>query len=162
VFLTRMNPLGGAGYHRARLIDSAIQHFDEWWAVGYRGLDPGWLPISAITFTDVTSMFLLNGTQYGILGIVTFCGMLICAMREMIRLHNCSTDPGLRSWAWALGSTVLIVIFACVGSNIRGQVQLLFYVILGMIGSSSNLRPKVVKIPNKRVISCYSPGIIPT
>lgn len=161
VFLTRINPLGGAAYHRARLIDSAIQTFDEWWLVGYRGLDPGWLPISAITFTDVTNMYLVNGVRYGILGIIAFCGMLICGMREMVRLHNSSNDPALRSWAWTLGSVLLIVIFASIGSNIRGQVQFLFYVILGMTGSSSNLRPKVVKIPENRLGSYCSPGIIP-
>lgn len=145
VFFALFNPLGGHGYHRARLIDSAIKNFDEWWLVGYRGLDPGWLPISAITFTDVTNMYLVNGVSYGILGIIAFCGMLICSMREMFRLHNSSNDPKIKSWAWALGSTVLILIVACLGSNIRGQVQFLFYVILGMVGSSSNLRVKVGK-----------------
>ncbi len=144
VFLTRLNPLGGAGYHRARLIDSAIQNFDEWWLVGYRGLDPGWTPISATSFTDVTNMFILNGITCGILGVIAFSGMLICGMRDMVRLHNSSNDPGLRSWAWALGSVLLLVIVASIGSNLRGQVQFLFYVILGMTGSSSNLRSKVV------------------
>jgi len=158
VFSTRINPLGGAGYHRARLIDSAIQDFDEWWLVGYRGLDPGW---TARSSTDVCSMFILNGVRYGILGIIAFSAMLICGMRDMVLLHNSSKDPILRSWAWALGSALLLVIFASIGSNIRGQVQFLFYVILGMTGSSSNLRPKVVRIPESKLGSYCSPGIIP-
>jgi len=161
VFVTSFNPMGGAAYHRSRIIDCAIRTFDEWWMVGYRGLDPGWLPISSITFTDVTNMFLLNGVNYGILGVIGFCGILVCGMRSMVRLHNRSEDHQMRAWAWALNSVLVLVIAFSMGGNFMGQVQFLLYIILAMVGSSSNLRPKVVNIPNKRLESFSSQGIIP-
>ena len=158
VLITYVNPAGGSGWHRAKLIDCAIQHFNEWWLVGYRGLDSGWITSQ----TDVTNMFILNAVRYGILGFIGFCGILVCGVRSVVRLHNFSNDPGLRSWAWVLGVVLLLVIFASIGSNIRGQVQFLFYVILGMVGSSSTLRPKVVKIPNKKLVSYSLSEIIPS
>lgn len=156
VLLTRLNPAGGAAWHRAKIIDSAIRTFNEWWLVGYRGLEPGWMQIA---HTDVTNFHVLNGIRYGILGIIGFWGILICGILEMSRLHNRSNDRQLRSWAWALGITIVIVFLSCLGSNLRGQVQFLFYIILGIVGSSSNLAPKTVRIPVSELSLNRSVGI---
>ena len=155
VFLSYMNPVGGAAWHRGKIIDSAIQTFNEWWLVGYRGVEPGWMKIG---WTDVTCMFILNGIQYGIMGIVSYCGILICGIRDMARLHNFSDDPILKSWAWALGSVLLVILVASLGSNIRGQVQMLFYVVVGITGSSSRLKPKVLRTAERKAGFRYTPS----
>jgi len=155
VLVSFINPLGGTGWHRAHIFDSLIQDFDRWWLFGYRGLDPEW---TANTWTDVCSMFVMSGVQSGIFGIIGFCGIIICGMRGIVRLYNSSSDPRLRSWAWALGSTLMIVAVASLECGFRGQVQFLFYVILGMIGSSFYSRPKgleskIAKVPRGKLSS---------
>ncbi len=131
--------IGGAGAHRAKLIDLAAEHFDEWWALGYKGLDPGWGPALGMAFTDVTNMFVLNGVYYGILGVIALCVVLVVGLRIVIRLHNCSDNPQLKAWAWGLGSWFIIVIAGFSSVGFSGQVETLFYIILGMVGSSAYL-----------------------
>ncbi|MCK5173834.1 MAG: hypothetical protein KAR47_10615 [Planctomycetes bacterium] len=152
VFATRLNPLGGSGWQRARLVDCMIQNFGEWWLVGYRGLDPGWM---AMSWTDICSMFVLSGVRYGILGVIAFCGIFICSLRNMVRLYNCTNNPELRAWAWALGCTLVVVMVASMQCGLRGQVSFLFFVILAMVGSSSNLISKV-RIPQSKMLQNYS------
>jgi hypothetical protein len=141
-----MDVVGGAGAHRAKLIDLAIEHFDEWWELGYRGKDPGWGPSLGMGHTDVTNKFILHGVYYGILGVIALCGALVVGLHIVIRLHNCSDDPQLKSWAWALGSWLVVVIAGFMSVNFGGQVETLFYVILGMVGSSASLTETSPKI----------------
>jgi len=129
--------LGGAGAHRAKLVDCAIDSFGEWWMLGYGGVDPGWGPRLGMAHTDVTNMFILNGVFYGIAGIVALCGTLVVAFHRVIRLHNSTADPVQRSWAWALGCWLVGVVMGFMSVSFSGQIESLFYVILGILGSST-------------------------
>lgn len=140
VLATRFaNPLGGAGWHRARLIDCAIKHFDEWYLLGYGDRDPGWGPDMGMSKTDITNEFIAKGVRYGILGIVVLCGVLTTAFRDLLYMHKRTQDPELRSLCWSLGSVLFSVIVTWMSISFFGQLEPLFYCILGMIGSSSNL-----------------------
>ena len=147
--------IGGGGAHRAKLIDLAVEHFDEWWVLGYKGKDPGWGPELGMGFTDITNTFILNGAYYGILGVIVLCGVLVVGLRIVIRLHNSSGDPQLKALAWALGSWFVIVIAGFLSVGFGGQTETLFYIILGMVGSSANL------VTNKIMSSTkYECGIV--
>lgn len=139
VVFSYANPLGGAGWHRAKLIDLAIEHFDEWYLLGYGGRDPGWGPQLGSGHTDITNEFLFTGVKYGVLGIIVLCCILGSAMRLVIFLHGFSKDPMVKSLAWALGSILVGITSAFLGVSIMGQMIFLFYFVLGMIGSSTNL-----------------------
>lgn len=153
VIISYTNPLGGSAGHRATLIDLAIEHFDEWWVIGYKGVDPGWGPRLGMVHTDVTNKFILNGVLYGIIGVIVLCLVLITSICSVVRLHKSTTDPELRSWAWALGSWFVVVIAGFMSVNFGGQLESLFYIILGMLGSSSSLRPSVFSYQNKYMTS---------
>lgn len=133
------NFAGGSGSHRAKLIDLAVEHFGEWWELGYRGQDPGWGPRLGMGHTDVTNMFILNGVEYGILGVIVLCAVFVVGLRIVIRLHNSSDDPQLKSLAWVLGTWFVVMIAGFLSVSFSGQTETLFYVILGMVGSSANL-----------------------
>ena len=60
----------GAWYQRAKLIDVAVERFDEWWLAGYGGEDPGWGPALGMAHTDMNNEFLLKGVQYGMLRVL--------------------------------------------------------------------------------------------
>jgi hypothetical protein len=139
VIASYANPAAGAAAHRAKLIDLAVEHFDEWWVIGYKGVDPGWGPRLGMAHTDVTNKFILHGVYYGILGVIALCGALVVGLRIVIRLHNSSDDLQLQSWAWALGSWLVVIVTGFMSVNFGGQVESLFYIILGMVGSSANL-----------------------
>lgn len=135
VIVSYANPLGGTAWHRARVIDVAIETFGEWWFLGYGGKDPGWGPSLGMTWTDTTNEFAIVGIQYGVLGIIGLCAVLACALRMLVRLHKQFDDPALKSWCWALGATLAAVIITFMSVGFFGQTRSLFYCILGITGS---------------------------
>jgi hypothetical protein len=142
VIASYSNPVGGTAWHRAKLIDLAIEHFDEWWLGGYGGLDPGWGKALGMGWTDITNHYILIGVQSGLLGVIVFCGVLAAAIMSLVRLYRTVADPVLRSWFWAMGSLIVVLIISFVSCTFFGQTITLFYCVLGMIGSSANLAPK--------------------
>lgn len=135
VIASYANLLGGAGWHRARLIDLAIEHFSEWWLVGYGDRDPGWGPQLGMAFTDVTNEFILAGVRYGILGVIALCVILAKAFRDIIFTYRKMIDPVMKSLCWAFGSLLFSVTVAWMSVSFFGQLLPLFYCALGMIGS---------------------------
>jgi len=136
VIVSYANPLGGAGWHRARLIDVAIEHFNEWWFAGYGGKDPGWGHYLGMGHTDVTNEFILAGVKYGIWGVIALCGVLAASFYGLIRAYKMSLDPELKSLYWCLGCLLFSVVVTWFSVPFFGQLMPLFYFILGVIASS--------------------------
>lgn len=134
------NPLGGAGWHRAKLIDLAVEHIDEWWMVGYGDEDPGWGESLGMTWTDVTNEYVLSGVRYGILGIIATCAVLAEAFKSLASTYKKMTHPAMRSLCWAFGSLLFGVAVTWMSVSFFGQIMTLFYCCLGMIGSLSSPR----------------------
>ena len=132
------NPLGGAGYHRAKLIDLAIENFNEWWLVGYGDKDPGWGEFLGMGRTDVTNEYILNGVRYGILGVIALCAVLAKAFRSLISTYRRLTNPAMKSLCWAFGSLLFSVAVAWMSVSFFGQLSTLVYCSIGMIGSLCN------------------------
>ncbi len=129
------NPLGGAGYHRAKLIDLAIEHFDKWWMVGYGDKDPGWGPQLGMGRSDITNEYILNGVRYGILGVIALCAILAMSFRSLISTYRRMTHPAMKSLCWAFGSLLFSVAVAWMSVSFFGQLMTLVYCSIGMIGS---------------------------
>jgi len=136
VVATYANPLGGSSWHRAKLIDCALEHFDEWYLLGYGDRDPGWGPSLGMSATDVTNEFILNGVRYGILGIVVLWGVLTTAFRDLLHMYKKAQNPEMKSLSWVLGTILFSVMVTWMSVSFFGQLMPLFYCILGIIGSS--------------------------
>jgi hypothetical protein len=136
VVVSYLNPVGGTGWHRAKLIDVAIEHFGEWWFAGYGDKDPGWGDYLGMAFTDVTNHFILDGIRYGIWGVIADSCMLAAAIQKLRLLHKNSNDRLVKSWAWALSTAVVGTIILCMSVSLFGQPITFLYIILGMVGSS--------------------------
>jgi len=139
VLVSHLNPIGGAGWHRAKIIDLAIEHFPEWWLAGYGGRDPGWGPSLGMTWTDITNHYVVAGVENGLVGIVALCGMLVTSLYMMIRLYRSTQEPALRSWYWALGSAIVTLAIGFNSILFSSQAGTLFYCILGFVGSLNNI-----------------------
>ena len=129
------NPLGGASWHRAKLIDLAIENFNEWWMVGYGDKDPGWGPQLGMGRSDITNEYILNGVRYGILGIIALCAVLAKAFRNLISTYRRLRHPEMKSLCWAFGSLLFSVVVAWMSVSFFGQLSTLVYCSIGMIGS---------------------------
>ena len=128
-------PLGGAGWHRAKLIDVAIDKFDEWWLIGYGDKDPGWGQYFGMGSSDITNEYILNGVRYGILGVIALCVVIAKAFRSLISTYRRLTHPAMKSLCWAFGSLLFSVTVAWMSVSFFGQLSTLVYCSIGMIGS---------------------------
>ncbi len=136
VITSMANLLGGAGWHRAKLIDLAIENFNEWWAGGYGGEDPGWAhALGGAAFTDVTNQYILAAIEYGILGVISLCAVLAQAFRDIASTHKRMPQPVIKSLCWAFGCLLFSVALTWMSVSFFGQLLTLFYCCLGMIGS---------------------------
>lgn len=144
VIISYADPLGGAGGQRAVLIDCAIEDFGKWWLLGYRGQDPGWGPRTGMGHTDCNNEFILAGVNYGMLGIVVLCAVLVAAFSGLVRAFRGTSDEELRSLYWAMGSALVGIIIIWQGVSFFGQMQALFYSFLGIIGLSFTLRKRAM------------------
>lgn len=144
VIASYANPLGGSGWHRAKLIDLAIEDFDKWWLVGFGTEDPGWSYRLGMGKTDITNEFILAGVKYGILGVISLCAVLTLSFRGLIRAYRKTIDPKLRSLYWSLGCILFSVIVTWMSVSFFGQLMPLFYFFLGIIGSSFGFVPNEV------------------
>ena len=130
------DPIGGSGWHRAKLLDVAIERFGEWWFVGYRRQDPGWGAAVGMTWTDITNHYLVVGVKYGILGIIMLVGVLIVSVKNLIRMHKAAAPKVSKSWHWSLGTILMALIISFNAFTLFGQANTLFYCLLGFIGST--------------------------
>ncbi len=136
VFAEYTSTLGGAGWHRAKLIEVAIRHFGQWWFLGCRGQDPGWGHYFGMSFTDVTNEYILSGVKYGIAGVIVLCGTLATAFRGLMLAYKKAVLLVDKSLYWSLGTALFSVAVAWMSVSFFGQLTPLFYVVLGIIGSS--------------------------
>jgi len=136
VIFSYANPLGGAGWQRAKLIDCAIEDFGDWWLAGYGTREVPWGRQTGMGHTDCNNEFILAGIKYGMLGVIALAATLAMAFRGLVRAFKETTDEELRSFYWAMGSALVGVIAIWQGVSFFGQSTMLFYCLLGTIGSS--------------------------
>lgn len=163
VIFSYASKLGGAGWHRAKMIDLAISHFNEWWLAGYgtRTINWGWGVYSFASHTDVTNQYLVTGLRYGLLGMILLCIVLYTAFRGLISASMMTRQPVMKSLYWALGSILFSVAVAWVSVSFFGQLMPIFYCMLGIIGSSSlfttdliNKGQKITSVNSRKCASC--------
>lgn len=140
VALEYINLGKGDWYSRARLIDAAIDNINEWWLAGYGGIDPGWGSRDGGyfygDFTDANNEFILIGMEAGFFAVFALCGMLVLAFRRLVRAGSQTKDTQLKSLYWSLGTALVGVIAVWQGVSFFGQMNALFYCLLGVIGSA--------------------------
>ena len=142
VILSYANPIGGDWWHRAILMDCAIADFGKWCWLGYGGQDPGWGARVGDSSTDITNEFILAGVEYGMLGIIFLCAVLVTAFRGLVRSSRETTDKELKSLYWSLGSILFSIIVIWQSVSFFGPMTALFYSTLGIIASSFTFAKK--------------------
>ena len=131
--LARINVIAGStGWHRYALMDGAISHMSEWWAVGAnssghwgRGLQ------------DVTNYFVFHGLQGGIIALGSFCALLVCVLNSVGRAvrQACTNEHGY--WIWAGGVFVATASLSFISVTPFGQSIAIFFLILGSVAGAS-------------------------
>jgi hypothetical protein len=158
VFVAYLDPLGASGWHRAKLIDLAIENIGQWFVLGYGDKDPGWGPYLGMVTTDVTNHIILLGVKYGFGGLFSFCLVIFVVFKRVIKAGRSIYDPFMRSMAWGLGCSLAVMLFASMSVSFFGQLQSLIYFVIGITAALSS--DTLNRIGGEKVIGsshkCYS------
>jgi len=145
VFFSYLNPVGGTSWHRAKLMELAIHHFNEWCLYGYGGRDPGWGPDLGARWTDITNQFIYMGVDYGLFGLVVFVALFVFSIRGL-RARYGSVPPGLfRTLCWSYGSMMAMLLITLNSCTLFDQTRSLLFFQFGVVASMIGM-----KIPSRR------------
>jgi hypothetical protein len=152
--MARIDITGGStGWHRAELIRSAIEHLNEWWAVGTdRTRD--WMPtgIHASDYqTDITNFYLQMGVWGGLLLMFLFVAGLWVAFSEIGRTLRARSDIRAHDqfMLWTLGSIMFGHAANFFSISYFDQTVVFLYLVFACIGSLRNMdfSPTMVSHP---------------
>ena len=130
--ISRASAVGGStGWHRYNLINQAINRIGEWWLLGTRSTAHwGW------GLQDVTNQYILEGVRGGFLTLCLFVIVIVVAFREVGCLwHSQTRYPYRLAISWALGVSLFVHCMNFIGVSYFGQIWILWYLLLAMIGS---------------------------
>jgi hypothetical protein len=127
---------GSTGYHRAILIDRAIQHFPDWWLIGtYSTSDWGYYMF------DVTNQYVLIAVQGGLLTLILFVAIIARCFGGVGRAVHDWADDHLKEkkFVWALGASLLVHCVNYVSVPYFDQNIVCWYLLLAMIATLDRL-----------------------
>jgi hypothetical protein len=153
--MARVDFVGGStGWHRARLIDQAIAHWDEWWFVG-TDYTRHWMPYGVSwspEHADFTNHFIWLGVSAGVGALLAHVAALTFSFRNAGHaLQRYSTaSESTRFIVWALGAVLFAHTVNSFGIAYFDQSVVLVYFVMACIGS---LGTYPAALPNQAPVS---------
>jgi hypothetical protein len=101
----------GGGYHRAALIDAAVNHFSEW-AMKGTTYTAHWMPYQLSTnpnMADITNQFIAEGIDGGLLTLALFIGLFVAAYKRIGTAGASARSTGrpqLELLGWTVGASL--------------------------------------------------------
>ena len=127
------------GWHRARLIQSSIEHLDEWWMAG-TDYTRHWMPTGVhanAIHTDITNHLLGIGVLGGLPLMAVFVAVLVCAFRAAGSVfRRPGIEPRDAFLAWTLGAMLFGQTMNFWSISLFDQSVSFFYLNLAMIAAS--------------------------
>lgn len=132
---------GSTSYYRFKLFDEFIAHVDEWWLSGARNLEHWW----GYANGDITNQYVLEGVHGGLIGLGLFVLLIATALRaaglrcrvDRARVQHCIVP-------WSLGCSLHTHCAVFWGVSYFGQIEMAWYLTLGMIASLSTAPGTVI------------------
>ena len=134
--ISRVTAVGGStGWHRYILINEAINNLIEWWLCGCSGYTVlSW----GIWKGDVTNQYILEGIRGGFATMCSFIAIIVIAFGEVGKMWQLQARNKYHlALSWALGVSLFAQCMMFIGVNYFGQIIIIWYLLLAMIGSLS-------------------------
>jgi hypothetical protein len=131
---------GSTGWHRSKLIDSAIHYFGDWWAFG-TDHTRSWMP-TGVTFsdehTDITNYFLAYGVMGGILAVILLIAMTWVGFKWVGNTIDSipeDNDSGDRFMVWCMGASLFSHVATSISVAYYDQSVFFFWFSIATISS---------------------------
>ena len=140
--VSRIDLVGGStGYHRYKLIDSAIANFSDWAVLGTKST-AHW----GYGMQDVTVQYVLEGVRGGVLTLGLFIAVLVIAFRNIGNAVRALPDQDPRAKiAWAVGVSLGVHAVTFLGVSYFGQVTMIWCLSLALSASVASSAAETVR-----------------
>jgi hypothetical protein len=137
--------VGGGGWHRAYLIDQAVNHFDEWWLFGTTYTahwGPGGEVIAADpNMMDITNQYIWEGVKGGVVKLILFLIIIVLCFKGIGRqLRVEGQNPQDAFLLWALGVSLFTHCVAFFSIQYFDQMVIIWYWLLAIITGAACIR----------------------
>ncbi|WP_367871208.1 hypothetical protein [Luteolibacter sp. Populi] len=148
---------GSTGWHRSKLIDSAINYYGDWWAFG-TDHTRSWMP-TGVTFseehTDITNYFLAYGVMGGLLAMLLLMAMAWVAFKwvgdTIDSLPEDDDENGDRFMVWCMGSSLFAHVATSISVAYYDQSVFFFWFSIATISSVYMARHDRVPVPDENL-----------
>jgi hypothetical protein len=144
VFARLSSVSGGEGWHRAFVIDQAVNHFSEWWLFGTTYTAhwaPGGQTISTDSdMMDITNQFVMEGVKGGIFRLILFVWIIVVCFKSVGRRIRAEVDgfpKGLL--VWALGVSLFGHCLSFMSVPYFDQMIVIWYWIVAVTATVQNM-----------------------
>lgn len=151
--IARASMVGGStGYHRYLLVDSTINHFEEWWLCGTNTY-PNW---GHATF-DLANQYVHEAVRGGLMTFILFLIVLGIAFKRVgPLLRPAPRDPNRPFLGWSLGSSLFAHCVCFIGLHYSYQTLMNWLLVVAAIGSLS-----LVQAPAARPAETEAAAVVP-
>ncbi len=138
--MARIDITGGStGYFRAKLIQSTIDHFSEWWLAG-TDYTRHWMPsgiLANANHTDMTNFFVQMGVWGGLPLMLVFMAVLYVAFKRVGEALKANRQAGARELflIWTLGAILFAHVVTFLSISYFDQTIIFLTLSLACIGS---------------------------
>jgi hypothetical protein len=141
---------GSTGWHRAALLQSAIEHMHEWWMAG-TDYTRHWMPTGIYAnenHTDITNHYLQNGVWGGLPLMFLFMRILYIGFKFVGKaLRENETEPFERQiWIWLLGCMLFGHVTNLFSISYFDQSIVFLYLVLACISSLPAVKPALAPV----------------
>ena len=170
--IARIDIAGGStGWYRARLIESASEHLDEWWLAG-TDFTRHWMATGIDDeHADIANQYLFMGVSGGLVLMLLFMAILVTAFRYVGAAVRAPGSGGEQFLAWALGASLFAHATTFISVAYFDQSFVSLYLTLAMIvaaGSPAALKARAEqpagagRLPVRPLVSIRPPRTFPT
>lgn len=134
--------VGGGGWHRAYVIDLAVNHVSEWWLAG-TARTVNWAPDYQVLLVDpnnidITNHYVVQGINGGIWMLGLFLGMIVVGFKVVGTGARAAMDSALRrKMTWAVGVSLAAHCTAFISVSYFDQIAVFWFWLLAVISSLS-------------------------
>jgi hypothetical protein len=130
--MTRLDPFGGASWHRSYLLDQFFQHFSQWAAFG-TDYTANWAPAGQVLAADpnnmdITNNYIVQAVHGGVWQLGLFVAIIVCCYQIIGRLVRKSSDDVLKpKMIWAVGVALTGHCVAFMDISYFDQISIFWY-----------------------------------
>jgi hypothetical protein len=157
--ISRIDVAGGStGYHRARLIESSLEHLGEWWIVG-TDYTRHWMPTGVSwspNHTDITNHYLYMGVLGGLPLMFLLIAVFAQAFAFVGQRIPAGPDESTSFMAWTLGASLFAHAATSLSVSYFDQSFLFLYLTLAAISSTWSAQPVPGRVHVRPVVEKLS------